>query len=189
MGLNTFLEDAIVSPVRIERNDSDIWAIRADDPDKSVPGRVWTTEVVVGLSREKPCSFSARLLVSTSEDELKIEPHTPGFVQQVAETCGLSRGSFDLSPEPLLVDSDEEIERLIEMLIDPERKLPLFVLTVSEFSDDPHRPLLDAQGLARAVLGIGYVVIVPAAHLGVDESFRQTAFRIWRGGEGLSSRV
>src|SRR5665213_1978189 len=53
--------------VRIKRNDSDIWAIRADDPDKSVPGRVWTTEVVVGMTSDKPCSFSARLLVSTSE--------------------------------------------------------------------------------------------------------------------------
>src|SRR5262249_228555 len=67
-------------------------AIRADDPDKCVPGRVWTTEVVVGLTNDKPCNFSTRLLVSTLEDELEIEPHTPGFMQQVAEKCALSRG-------------------------------------------------------------------------------------------------
>jgi hypothetical protein len=41
--------------------------------------------------------------------------------------------------------------------------LPLFVLTVPEGSDDAHRPLLDASGLARAALGIGHVAIVPAA--------------------------
>jgi hypothetical protein len=51
--------------VRIETDDTDIWAIRADDPDKTVPGRIWTTEVVVGLADDKPCSFSVRLLVST----------------------------------------------------------------------------------------------------------------------------
>ncbi|TCU21816.1 hypothetical protein EV130_110160 [Rhizobium azibense] len=35
--------------VRITNGGSDIWAIRIDDPDKTVPGRNWTTEVVVGL--------------------------------------------------------------------------------------------------------------------------------------------
>lgn len=150
--------------VRIDRNNADIWAIRADDPDKTVPGRVWTTEVVVGVTKDKPCYFGARLLVSTSEDDFEIEPHTPGFVQQVAESCGLSRGPFDLLPEPWLVDSGDEVERLAERLIDPIRKLPLFVLSVSEFSDDPHKPLVDAQSLARATLGIGHVAILPAAH-------------------------
>jgi hypothetical protein len=149
--------------VRIDNNESDVWAIRADDPDKTVPGRVWTTEVVVGLTRDKPCHFSARLLVSTSEDELEIEPHTPGFVQQVAEKCVLSRGPIDLSPEPWLIESEEEAERLVEVLIDQSRSLPLFVLTVPEDSADPNQPLLDAPGLARATLGIGHVAIVPAA--------------------------
>jgi hypothetical protein len=41
--------------------------------------------------------------------------------------------------------------------------LPLFVLTVPEGSNDPNCPLLDASGLARAMLGIGHVAIVPAA--------------------------
>jgi hypothetical protein len=148
--------------VRIKTDDADIWAVRADDPDKFVPGRVWTTEVVVGLTSDKPCNFSARLLVSTSEDDLEIEPHTPGFVQQVAEKCVLSRGPIDLSPEPWLIESDEEAGRLVAILIDQSRMLPLFVLTVAEDSADPIRPLLDASSLARATLGIGHVAIVPA---------------------------
>ena len=149
--------------VRIDSDDADIWAIRADDPDKSVPGRVWTTEVVVGLTSDKPCNFSARLLVSTSEDDLEIEPHTPGFMHQVAEKCVLSRGPTVFSPEPWLIESEEDAERLVEVLIDQDRKLPLFVLTVADDSDEPSRPLLDASALARATIGIGYVTIVPAA--------------------------
>ena len=148
--------------VRIDSHDADVWAIRADDPDKSVPGRVWTTEVVVGLTSDKPCNFSARLLVSTPEDDIEIEPHTPGFMQQVAEKCVLSRGPIDLSPEPWLVESEEDAERLIGVLIDQDRTLPLFVLTVAENSDERNRPLLDASALARATLGIGHVAIVPA---------------------------
>ena len=147
--------------IRINSNDADIWAIRADDPDTNVPARVWTTEVVVALTRGKPCRFSARLLASTSEDDLGIVPHTPGFMQQVSEKCVLSCGPIDLSPEPWLIESEEDAERLIEILIDQGRPVPLFVLTVPEGSDDPTRPLLDASDLARAMLGIGYVAIVP----------------------------
>ena len=149
--------------VHIERNNSDIWAIRADDPDKSVPGRVWTTEVVIGFASDKPCNFSARLLVSTPEDELEIAPHTPGCVQQVAERCVLSRGPIDLSPEPWLIEAEADAERLIEILIDQSRTIPVFVLTVADNLADPSRPLVDASALARATLGIGYVAILPAA--------------------------
>lgn len=149
--------------VRIKTDDADIWAIRADDPDKNVPGRVWTNEVVIGMANDKPCTFSARQLVNTAEDELDIEPHPPGFVQQVAERCTLACGPVDLSPAPWLLDSDDDAERLIELLFDPTRTLPLFVLSVAEAADDPNRPLLDASALARATLGIGHVVIVPAA--------------------------
>ena len=149
--------------VRLKSNQSDIWTIRADDPDKSVPGRVWTTEVVIGLTPKKPCHFSARLLVSTSEEDFEIEPHTPGFVQQVAEKCTLSRGPTDLSVEPWLIESKEDAERLIEVLIDQSRSLPLYVLTVPEDAADPNQALLDASGLSRATLGIGQVAVLPAA--------------------------
>jgi hypothetical protein len=150
--------------VRIERDGADIWAIRADDPDKQVPGRVWTTEVVVGTLADQQPRFSARLLASTSEETLNIEPHTPGFVQQVAERCGLTRGPYILEAEPWHINSYRETIRLIEMMVDPARKLPLFVLTVPEDSTDPNLPLMNAASLARATLGIGYVAILPATY-------------------------
>jgi hypothetical protein len=149
--------------VRIDNNDSDIWAIRADDPDKAVPGRVWTTEVVIGLTSNMPAQFSARLLVSTPERNLEIYPHTPGFVQQVAEKCVLSRGPVDFSAEPWLIESDYDAERLVDILIDQNRSLPVFVLTVPDASIDPNTPLLNATSLARATLGMALIAIVPAA--------------------------
>ena len=149
---------------RIKTENVDIWAIRADDPDKSIPGRVWTTEVVVGLTGNARCIFSARLLVSTPEDELQIEPHTPGFVQQVSQTCLLTCGSISLSPSPWVIESEDDVQRLANIMVDESRTLPLFVLTVPESSEESYRPLLDASSLARATIGIGHVVILPAAH-------------------------
>jgi len=150
--------------VRFGNDASDIWAIRADDPDKNVAGRVWTTEVVVGVLAGQQPRFSARLLVSSSEDDLKIEPHSPGFVQQVAESCGLQLGPQSIESAPWLIDSDEETDLLTDLMVDPARRLPLFVLTVPEAADDLNSPLLDANVLSRAMLGLGQVVILPAIH-------------------------
>lgn len=143
--------------VRLVGNSVDLWAIRAEDPDKEVPGRIWTTEVVVGLQGEQPARFSARLLASTREDEIDIEPHTPGFVLQVVERCGLAIDGLELSPRPWIVNDSDEAERLIDMLVDPGRRLPFLVLSVPETSDGP---LLDPVVLTRATIGTAQVVVV-----------------------------
>ncbi|MDP2331828.1 MAG: hypothetical protein Q8M19_14150 [Reyranella sp.] len=148
--------------VRIVGDGFDMWAIRADDPDKLVPGRIWTTEVVVGIMGGMRPRFSARLLASTSEGEFDVEPHTPGFVQQVVERCGLSRGQYALSPQPWMIDSSDEAERLADMLVDPERALPVFVLTLPENALDLIYPFFDAAALARAMLGTAHIAILPA---------------------------
>lgn len=149
--------------VRIKNDGSDIWSIRADVPDKHVPGRTWTTEVAVGLKDDQPPRFSMRLLVSTQEDELKIEPQMPGLVQQIVEQCGLSCGKYGLATTPWLIQSEDEVERLIEMMLDPERPLPIFVLTSPDHSINSAQPLVDASELARATLGAAHVVVVPSA--------------------------
>lgn len=152
------------SGLRIQTKDADIWSIRADDPDKTTPERVWTTEVTIGGRPGYRPQFSARLLVSTPENVLDIEPHTPGFVQQVVESCGLMRGAYDLSVEPTLVGSINEADQIADMLADPDRRLPVLVLTVPDNAADSNRPLLDAPALARATLGLAHVVILPAAY-------------------------
>ncbi|WP_148667201.1 hypothetical protein [Bradyrhizobium amphicarpaeae] len=148
--------------VRIQTEQADVWAIRAEDPDKQIPGRIWTTEVVVGTLADQAPRFSLRLLASTSEDELDIEPHVPGLVQQVAEHCGLARGCNVLAATPRVIRSYEEADDLCDQMVDQNRKLPLFVLTVPEAGTNEEEPLLDADSLARATLGIAIVVVVPA---------------------------
>jgi hypothetical protein len=140
--------------VRIQREGADIWAIRAEDPDKQVPGRIWTTEVVIGTLANDAPRFSARLLASTSEDNFVVEPHVPGFVQQVVEMCGLSRNGHPLTVEPWTISSFLDAERLCELMTNPARGIPLFVLTIPEDAEDQTKPLIDAQSLARATLGI-----------------------------------
>jgi hypothetical protein len=52
--------------LRFSRVEEPVWSresMRADDSDRAVLGRSWTTEVVVGLAANKLCQFWARLLV------------------------------------------------------------------------------------------------------------------------------
>lgn len=146
--------------IRILGDNSDLWAIRADDPDKTVAGRTWTTEVVIGRMEGAPVRFSARLLASTSEDSLDIEPHTPGFVQQVVEGCGLSFEGDAVSAKPWEIKTSDEAWKLIELL-DRQYRLPVFVISVPDEEGDP-KPLIDAEVLARATLGLAHVVVLPA---------------------------
>lgn len=148
--------------VRLKSDNSDLWAIRADDPDKNIAERIWTTEVVIGLVPNQRARFSARLLVSTPENELLIEPHTPGFVQQVVETCRLARGKYPLSVEPIRVESQDEAADLFSHLVDPQREMPTFVITLPSDADTTH-PNLDVDGLCRAMLGIAHVAIINAS--------------------------
>ncbi len=152
--------------VRIVDSGKDIWAIRADDPDKSIAQRVWTTEVIVGRKRGRGdftgALFSLRLLVSSPEQELQIEPAVPYLVHQLASKCGLHLGSGQVHAGPWTVNSDEAADQLIEMLVDQSRRVPVFVLTVPEHSDDPTKPLIDPAPIARATLGMAIVVVLPA---------------------------
>lgn len=147
------------SCVSLVSANSDIWAIRADDPDKTVPGRIWTTEVVVGLIPGQTPKFSTRLLVSTAELDLQIEPHTPGFIQQVVETCRLVNGNQELSVLPSIYQSEADADDLVEHLIAPTRQLPTFVVTLAGEEHTSH-PTLDTTNLSRALLGIAHVAIV-----------------------------
>ena len=148
--------------VRIVDDSKDIWAIRADDPDKAVAQRVWTTEAIVGHQPGQRALLSVRLLVSSPEQELQIEPAVPGLVQQLESKCGLYQGIERLDPEPWVIRSEDDVDRLIDTLIDPTRRKPVFVVSVPELSADPARPLIDPLPIARATLAIALVVVLPA---------------------------
>ena len=149
--------------VRLVDGAADLWALRADDPDATVAGRVWTTEVSIGFKAGGRAHFGLRLLVSSPEPDLSdMEPAVPGFLQRVARERGLYQRADRLASEPWLVGSDGDAERLVEAMLDPERREPVFVLTVQENAVDPTFPLMDPEPLARATLGLAKVVVLPA---------------------------
>ena len=150
--------------VRIKADDMDLWAIRTDDPDKHIPGRVWTTEVTVGFLRSESARLSLRLLISTTENELEIEPATPGCIQQISNACALLSDGVNLNIAPWEVDSASHVGRLINLLASKNRMLPVIVASGVQGGAHAGQPLIDTEELARTTLGLAHVVVLPARH-------------------------
>lgn len=145
--------------IRLRTNNADLWAFRLHRPDRDVPGRAWTTEVVLGHIPGQPARFSTRLIVATDEPGLAIAPAVPGFVRQIAQKCGLLAGSQRLRTEPSVLHSREDGEALIDHLTDPERVLPTIVLTCFNGAETP---FLDAAKLNQHLLGLAHVAVAHA---------------------------
>lgn len=140
-------------------NGSELWALRADDPDKEIPARTWTTEVVLGIAAGGRSFISLRLIVNTTEDVPEFAPAVPGLVRQLADTCGLLVSGRRLRTDAWRVRTEEDAEELIAWLADPRRVLPVIIASGDgRDSADPDRPLIDADGLAKVTLGLADVV-------------------------------
>jgi hypothetical protein len=137
-----------------------LWAMRVDDPDKTIAQRVWTTEIVLGYPPLGGAAmFSLRLLASSPEATLQVEPAVPGLVRQVSAVCGLAYGSTRFEPTPWVVDSDASAEALLEFLLDPARTVPALVCSIAEGASTT---TVNTRDLVSATLGIARVVVLPA---------------------------
>lgn len=148
------------SAVRIQSDKVDFWALRAEDPDKNIAGRVWTTEVVIGGEIGKRPQLSLRLTVSTNETEINIEPHVPGTLLQLISAPGLVRDGRSISDTPTAIRTEDEAEEFCDYLESPERRLPVFVITLPDGEES--LPLINGEEVARATAGLAYVAQIPA---------------------------
>ena len=148
--------------IRIVDEGRDLWAIRANDPDKTVARRVWATEIFIGHENAQSARFGLRLLASAPEgDPLIVETAVPGILRQLAEECGLYQGATHLTTQPWIVESKDDTQHLIDILLDPSRREPVFVLSVPSGAARPFVPLMDPAQLARALIGIARTVVLP----------------------------
>ncbi len=139
-----------------------LWALRVDRPDANVAQRTWTTEIVVGHAPGGTSAlFSLRLLASSPEATLQVEPAVPGLVRQIATACGLQHSGSRLDATPWIIESEDDAHELVAALLSPGRSVPYLVCSIAERETQPG---INAQMLAKVTLGISRVVVVPAVH-------------------------
>jgi hypothetical protein len=149
--------------VRVDEGESSIWAIRVEDPDREIAGRIWTTEIVLASHAGRGTTFTVRQLVGSPELTLvDVEPHVPGIVRQIIKSPGLAAGIFRLTDQPLTVSSEKETSLLIDALLDPSRTLPIIVASVPAGSTQLDKPFINTVELAKACAGLAIVIVLPA---------------------------
>jgi hypothetical protein len=153
-----------VAALSLRSEEGIVWAFRGDDPDKSVPGRTWTTEVVIGSHGQGAGLLAVRLLASSAEEDLDVLVHAPGFLRQIAANVGLFADGRALAETAARVETEADVASLCELLEKPDRRLPALVLAGDEREADPDSPTLDADRLARALLGLAHCVVLPSRH-------------------------
>lgn len=137
-----------------------LWGLRVDRPDRDIAQRIWTTEIAIGhLRTGDRALFSLRLLVSSPETPLRVEPAVPGLVRQIASACGLSHGWSTFETSPWIIESEDDANRLLDLLLDQGRMVPALVCSLCEGES---RPVLNVHVLTKATLGIARVIVIPA---------------------------
>lgn len=106
------------------------FCIKASHPDKTVPGRFWTTEAEI-LENDDKILLGVKLSYSTpvSQDREEINYSVPAFVRKICKNNGIKdvRG---LDSCVWQID-EENVNELYDLIQNPKRKMPVVVITES----------------------------------------------------------
>jgi hypothetical protein len=154
-------------PVEFETEDSTralfiesapgLWAVRLNDPCRQLPGRQWRVELVLvdmkdGLGPAFGCTLS--VLLPPGTDGYVRTPGKPAVIGQLTESHGLSDGGFRLDGTLWDVDRPRDVDRLVEFIESPTRKVPIVVVSTPRHGSvfvPTDRIAVDLAGLALVV--------------------------------------
>ncbi len=163
------------------------WAARLDDNDKKVAQRVWTTEVALGEDTDGTVILGSRLQCVTRGKDLPFEPSIPRFVRDVALAQDTLLDGRKVSIDPWRVESDTDVDELVQLLIDPTRHCDVIVFALPDQSTDFSQTSASAEQVARGTIGAAHVAIIsgPASYalsnlIGKEFSVFHQAVRTYR---------
>lgn len=139
---------------KLETEALELWSVRSDDPDKEIAGRIWTTEVTIGGQAGQNSFFTVRQLMTTQEEDYRIEAAAPSFVSEVLQNSKLAVNGRLALNAPEYVSTQEQMDDLADWLVNPSRRLPAYVLTLPEDSTGKDSCLIDARALAKSTAGL-----------------------------------
>lgn len=148
------------SAVRLKTATTDYWVLRLNDMDKQVAGQVWTTEVTLVQTNLKG-TLGIRQALLTRKDYVDFTPGVPGVVLQISDKLSLMQDVIALSASPWVLSKEFEVDRLVQLINHSSRKLPVIVIALPEGVTGTKTAAVDVDQLARKMLGIAHVAVVP----------------------------
>ncbi len=174
------LEYGGTGAVSLKEENTDYWIARLVDPDKNVAGRIWTTEISV-VKSDEIAHFGLKQIVQTREGEPEFVPAIPGVLRQIVNACRLEVDNQVLEETAWTLEQEGEIDDLLSLIYNPNRRLPIYVVTLGENESDSSTAILNVIDLARRCVGLAHVAVVPGplTFLLTDQLDKQ--FSVFRG--------
>jgi hypothetical protein len=161
------------SAVEVEMPEIHAWALRQEDPDKTVAGRIWTSEAIMWRTPDRTPKFAARLIVGSTEAELDVSPAAPGYIRQLVARLQLTNGGHRLTLEPWFIGETEAQDKFLHLLTHPTRRLPVIVFSAMDRADPQFA--IDIHSLAESMCGLAHVVaILPETSWALTERFNKS---------------
>lgn len=142
--------------------DSDgLWTFRLQHPDQDVAQRTWSFDMALRRKKtEEALRLALRLQCVSPADAMEPAPYSrPGILPALAERFTLSE-LLPFTGEPWLVETESELNWLLQFLENPRRNMPAYLLTQRDRWDE-NDYVIDANDLAKRVQYAAHVVAMP----------------------------
>lgn len=163
------------------------WTLRFDDDDRVVAGRSWVIETALAEQENSGfVLFGLRLQCIARGENPPYDRTIPTFARDVvsASNAWLDNRKVELSP--WIVDTEHEVDQLVDLLLSQERTSDVVVMSLPEYSNDE---LFSSERLARELAGAAHIAVITgeaAFHLsdrvGREFSVFNQAVRTYRPG-------
>ena len=136
-------------------------------PDAYDSSLLWQIESSVFVS-EEAAHFTLLLRIVGSSFEIvpvRFSLGTPRVVRHLLRRDDAHVGGFRLTSSPVSVGTGDDLGKLVGLLCSSSRRFPVLVV-----SPDPYRetPVIDTDGLASSVAGLGMVAVLNSKWVGFE---------------------
>lgn len=137
------------------------WTLRFDDDDRTVASRSWVIETALAEQDDHgPVLFGLRLQCIARGDNPAYDRSLPTFARDVIAACDARLDDRRVTLTPWFIDSEDEIDDLVDLLRSKSRTADVVVLSLPERSSDVSDELISSDQLARDLAGAAHVVVI-----------------------------
>jgi len=140
-------------------DDPKYWAFRCSERLKD-RNRVWITEVGLAERSETEVIFGCRVVCSQRSNSEPALRSIPRFVRGIAFTQDARLDGRRTSPDPWVVDRDNDVDEFISFLRSPRRKHRVVAFAVPEDSQNADETSIEIKSFIRRTVGCAHAAIL-----------------------------
>lgn len=135
------------------------WAFRLSERLKDT-SRIWTTEVGIAERGSNDAVFGCRLICSQRGNAQPIPRSVPSFVRGIAFVHDTYLDGRRTSPDPWIVDTDDDVDEFVAFLQAPHRNHPIVAFSLPEGSANADETAVPVQPFIRRTVGFVHSAVI-----------------------------